>query len=254
MKKLALLAGLFSLSLFAAEFWQSKPFTSWSDKDVQRLMTSSPWAKTVSIAPDSVGSGGGGGKRGKGGGGGMGDTGVDSGANSGPASGMGGAGGGRGGPQEVNGGGPAGGAPSIEFFVRWQSSLPVKEAMMRAKYGSEAATSPESKKFLETEEKYYILAIEGVPAGRRGQADPEGLKTTLKKDASLVVKGKDPILPVDVEVKTQGRQMNAFFFFPKTDPLTLDDKEVEFESKVGDISVKSKFRLKDMTVDGKLVL
>jgi hypothetical protein len=44
------------------------------------------------------------------------------------------------------------------------------------------------------------------------------------------------------------------FLFPKTVPLTLDDKDVEFSSKVGSLMVKQKFHLKDMVFDGKLDL
>ena len=45
--------GAFGLALFAgivltAEgFWDSKPFTAWSDKELQQIMTDSPWAKKV---------------------------------------------------------------------------------------------------------------------------------------------------------------------------------------------------------------
>jgi hypothetical protein len=34
----------------------------------------------------------------------------------------------------------------------------------------------------------------------------------------------------------------------------LDDKEIEFSSKVGTIALKQKFKLKDMAVNGKLEL
>src|SRR5579862_6399667 len=39
-----------SFSLFAADFWTSKPFTQWSEKEAQRMVESSPWAKPVSVA------------------------------------------------------------------------------------------------------------------------------------------------------------------------------------------------------------
>ena len=35
--------------LLAADFWEKKEFKDWSDKDVGKMMTNSPWAKRVSI-------------------------------------------------------------------------------------------------------------------------------------------------------------------------------------------------------------
>ena len=33
----------------AAEFWEAQPFAAWSDKDVQRMLTDSPWSHQVSV-------------------------------------------------------------------------------------------------------------------------------------------------------------------------------------------------------------
>src|SRR5260370_32345310 len=75
MKKLATSILLFAVSMWAADFWLSKPYTEWSDKDVDKMLHNSPWAKPVGISMgSSMPSGGGRGQRGKGGGS-MGDTG-----------------------------------------------------------------------------------------------------------------------------------------------------------------------------------
>ncbi len=37
-----------ALSLAAADFWEKKPSAEWSDKEVNRGWTNSPWAKEVS--------------------------------------------------------------------------------------------------------------------------------------------------------------------------------------------------------------
>lgn len=36
-----------ALGGLAADFWQSKPFTEWTKKDVEQITSSSPWAQTV---------------------------------------------------------------------------------------------------------------------------------------------------------------------------------------------------------------
>jgi hypothetical protein len=40
---------LISLAVAAASVWDTKPFTDWSDKDVEKVMTDSPWAGKASL-------------------------------------------------------------------------------------------------------------------------------------------------------------------------------------------------------------
>lgn len=47
MKRVLILVLLFTATLFAADFWQSKPYTEWTKGDLERLTSSSPWAQTV---------------------------------------------------------------------------------------------------------------------------------------------------------------------------------------------------------------
>lgn len=44
------------------------------------------------------------------------------------------------------------------------------------------------------------------------------------------------------------------FAFPKTEAITLEDKEVELVSRIGQYNLKKKFKLKDMVVDGELAI
>jgi hypothetical protein len=248
MKKIVPLLLTLALCLWAADAWQSKPFTDWSDKDVQRLLNSSPWAKEVSIALGGGGGGGsskGGGKRGGGGGGGGDIGGGDS------PSGSSGGGSSRASVQEV-GGGTLGSVPSLTLIVRWQTALPIREAIAKQKYGSEAGVSPDSKKLLEEQQKYYAIVVSGLP-GRMLHASDD-MKSNLLKVTTLSVKGKDPVVAADLQ--TAGNEQNAvvLFVFPKTSPFDAEDKEVEFSSKFGPIIVKQKFKLKEMVFNGKLEL
>lgn len=245
MKKLILPAILFTLTvtLWAADFWQAKPFTEWNEKDVQKMMESSPWSKPFSVAlasttPDNTR----GGKR----------AGSTTGGSqmSGPA-----------GTSEPGGlgryagskGDPAGPVPTINLVVRWQSAMPVREAVVKAKFGNEAGTSAEAKKALEEPIEHYILAIGGVPKGAL-QGDSEELKKLMLSQGVLLIKGKDPIRPVDFMTQGKGGTAEVLFAFPKTKPITEEDKEVEFVVRIGDYSIKQRFRLKDMLFNGKLDL
>jgi len=55
----------------------------------------------------------------------------------------------------------SGPAPS-SLLIRWQDALPVKEALLRIKYGSEAASSPEAKKILGAQDEVYVIGVFSV--------------------------------------------------------------------------------------------
>src|SRR5258708_5825175 len=119
--RLALLASS-ALLLTAADFWNSKSYTEWSVKDLQKIMSDSPWAKKTSVlsleGPSAAGLGGAAPSRGSGGGRGGPPAGGD---DSAPA------------PLSEKGGG--GGAPvdmpSAQVVVSWPVALPLKQASVK---------------------------------------------------------------------------------------------------------------------------
>jgi hypothetical protein len=94
--------------------------------------------------------------------------------------------------------------------------------------------------------------VSGLPG--RAVHGNDKTKDSLLQNTSLIVKGKDPIQATDVQTGGNEQRALVLFFFPKTASLSLDDKEVEFSTKLGAIVVKQKFRLKDMMFNGKLDL
>lgn len=145
----------------------------------------------------------------------------------------------------------------------WQSALPVKQALLKQKYGTEVATSPEAKKFLDQDEAYYILKVNspmrpGGPGGAGGAGASGGAEKAvemIKQSASLRRKGKEPIAPEKVQFVPRQGGVDMFLMFSKKDAIVEEDKEVEFVFKnemTGEI--KYKFRLKDMIVGDKLAL
>ena len=40
------------------DFWDTKPYSEWNDKEVERLLKSSPWSRTVSLSVGMMGAGG----------------------------------------------------------------------------------------------------------------------------------------------------------------------------------------------------
>jgi len=79
----------------ASDFWNEKQPHEWAEKDVQRLLTKSPWAKDAAVEMDFGGMGGPG----------MGGPGM--------------------GPPGMDGPGGPGGMTAV---VRWESAAPIRDA------------------------------------------------------------------------------------------------------------------------------
>jgi hypothetical protein len=244
MKKITSLLLWLAICLWAADFWQTKPYIEWSDKEAQKIETNSPWSKQVPVPLGE--SGGGGGGTGKGRNKGMSGSGdIDSTLSNGGNA-------GRAGTQDVGGGVVPNGTASTTLTVSWRTALAVREAVAKEKFGAEAATSPDAKKMVEEEQKYYGIMVGGLPA--RALRGDQKMKESLLKNTSLIVKGKDPIQATDVQLGGNEQRAVVVFLFPKTAPFSVDDKDVEFSTKLGPIVVRQKFHLKDMVLNGKLDL
>ena len=82
------------------------------------------------------------------------------------------------------------------------------------------------------------------------QRDPD----RFKQSAFLKRKKKDNIYPEQFDIRGNEQEAEIIFAFPRGDEITLDDKNVELEVKLGQMTVKRKFKLQDMVWDGKLEL
>lgn len=237
MKKTVGLIVLFAIGLFAADFWQ-KPYTEWSEKDLTKMMTNSPWAKSASVSMSVPGGPGGGGGAPPGGGG---------------FGGGGGRGGGLqgGGGSEYGPGAQGASAPTFEIVARWQSAMPVRQAFVRLKFGAEAENSAAAQKILQVEERPYEIVLSG-PMGMFLRGKPDDTAKALSDVSFLSSARTGPVKASQIQVGKPGPSMDVVFAFPRTMPFTVDDKEVEFSTKMGSSNVKYKFRLKDMVVNGKL--
>jgi hypothetical protein len=228
-----LLQNAFALS--HDEFWNSKDPAEWTDKETTQMLTHSPWARQASI--ESQGNQG---RMGSPGGGGMGRLG-------GMGGGMGGGRGtGGGGMGQDGGGGWGGGSQNVHALVRWESALPVTAAEKKTA-PAEAAQS-------------YIISVSGLPARQNNSADEDGDRSermagTIKQYTSLERKGKDPITPDHVDFTEDVDGGTWRFSFPRSvNAITAEDKEVIFATRVGRVSLKAKFSLKDMMYKDQLAL
>jgi hypothetical protein len=221
---------LASAALTAADFWEEKDFTIWSPQQVEKMLTDSPWAKKATIVAGSLREGG--------------DLG-------GFQSGGAGVGGGGGAARDSDAGGSEfTGVRRITVTVAWISALPVRQAIARLRAGVDAPVLPDDKRLPE-EEAFYVVAVAGLPI-RVAQAAT--LNEVLAKTA-LKSKRKEPIKPADIRIVPESKQtVRVEFVFPKSTAIDLEDKEVEFVTKMGDADIAKKFPLADMMVRGRLAL
>jgi hypothetical protein len=135
--------------------------------------------------------------------------------------------------------------------VAWLSGLPIRQAVVRRRIGLDAPIPPDEQRRLSEDEPFYVVAVVGLPIRvvQGGTIDEVRGRTALRPTR------KEPIKPEDIRVFPDGDQaVRVEFVFPKTNAITLDDKDVEFVTKMGAADITKKFGLADMTVRGRLAL
>jgi hypothetical protein len=263
--------------LFAAPFWVEKPYQEWSQKEVAKLLSDSPWTRSATVDFDfSAMRGGLGGQQP---GPGMGGPGMG-----GP--GMGGPG--MGGPGM---GGPGmSGMPEISATVMWRSALPIRQAMYQAAVLQESPAAEALERALGEEPAYHILALSGLPnpggpGGPRGPGDQRGpgqqapapqdpgmqasgartpppgnrppitdeqrqgmekqMEARMLANTTLTV-GNETLAAERMERVQSGEKRILLFYFPKSRNLQPSDKEAKFETQMGPLKIAATFKAKDM--------
>ncbi|MCE5308428.1 MAG: hypothetical protein LLG20_12380 [Acidobacteriales bacterium] len=237
-RTVVLIAALSAVGL-SGDFWNTKAPAQWSEKETQQILSSSPWARQAKTEFRARGERPGQGEMRppEGGGPPMG------GGERGPGPGMGGPG--MGGPM---------GPPEFKAAVRWESALPVQDALKQ--------------KLPQEYVGYYVIAVEGLPQMRRPpmrrreggpQMDQDQMRKRMmermKENTLLALKGNDSLKPERIETRASGESSIFLFFFPRGEaPFALEDKELTFSTVFGPMEVKASFPLKDMVYRGKLEL
>ena len=254
-----MLAGLgSSLAKTTADAYDNDP-SRWTGRDVYTILNKSPWTQTVkaSLASGEMG--------------GLGDSGPGAGSNGTavpppmPANsgGMGRRGGRSAGGTYSSGGGSRTSSPAksgpTEIRIQWQSAMIVRLAL--AKKGGDSVDAASIKPLNE-----YVIAVIGLPitaiGGRSASADSDStvnseqeqrIEQHVKSSASIIRPSHDPLTPTKVELD-QGSDGRMLIHFPKNDPITANDKSVEFRLAIGRTEIKKKFALKEMEFQRKLEL
>ncbi len=222
-------------SVSIAADWDKKPFPQWKEDVAYKLVTNSPWARPKRVPltwheredrplrPEDV-----------------------PGNQRSPI------------PQ---GAGPLGGVGlprqklpnDADLLVRWASALPVRQATALYRAKQQRDSKRNVTELVEARVGGYVVEIFGIPSevGHRG---PESVAALVRGSAYLLTKSGRTIRPSDVKVNIASTTMSVLVHFSDAEPLTLEDKEVEFFADVQIFQVREKFKLDDMMYGGGLAL
>ena len=248
-----------ALTVAAAQPWRNKDPKQWSKEEAAAVLTASPWAQSAPVTfpdtreapPSSVYS------------------------LPGPAQ------AGMAGPQGATDGKWDGGVsrnvggglvPSLAVLVRWDSSLPVRQALLRQKeLGSGQASKAGAEASLAAPAS-YVITVEGLlPArqyapnttlkpksdsdsqdGTRPALTTEQVLEGIMQNTALLVRGAPTLHPENVKI--DGPSGIIQVFFPRSVEITKSNKEVLFTTRFGSLNVEKRFRLNDMMYRGRLEL
>lgn len=215
--------------LTAAEFWEAKPYTKWTDQEIARVLVDSPWAKEVFIrfegefeerlrsqsrtpppapaSPAQVGR--------NAPGDGQGPLGSMVGRKRDPI--------------------PAGATVS----VRWESAKPLRQAIAATK---KTAVAPQP--------DHYTLVIDRIPPYME-QREPANLRDVLLQITELTWDREAPVRPVDASVSANADGLIVRLHFPRREEPPRAGSVAELHTRIGVSRVKCTFKVKSMVVAGK---
>lgn len=212
---------------WADDFWDEKDFLEWDIREVLKLRSDSPWAKRATVKVERGAA-----------------FNVNAALNDDVSARN---------PAAAGGGGTGfsrrSSSESIPIVVSWRSGLSFKKAIVKAAVGNSNEVTAEQQEYLAKDEEYYVLVIGSLPPDiARGFANVDDLEGKISIDR----KGKEKLFVGEVQIEAGRGEVHLLF--PKTDPITLDDKDAELNINIDDFSFKKKFKLEDMVVAGRLEL
>ena len=223
----ALLMLAFAVILWAGDkdFWKSKPYTEWTEKEVEKMLTDSPWVKKWYYDPSRYSA----------------MRAADR-------------------PETRDlreAGSIRSQMPTQPFtlFIAWSIARPWKAAVMRNQQLTTGKSNPEQEKaFIEGEELLIRIQVMSTNPRLLRELTTE----QLQESTYLEVKGKDKVkIPIARYAAPDKDNPNvALYIFPKeyegNPVLTPEVKEISFRTKISKAEIKVKFKTKDMKVNDQI--
>jgi hypothetical protein len=226
-----------ALKLAAKDFWEEKPFTEWNEQEAMKLLSASPWSRTLTVLGGTLA----------------------------PAQAanrvtdlptLSGTGAGRGTAIGQAGSGLGTGGDSVSLYVSWFSSGRIRQALGRLAQIRNHAPETEVRKFVEQPSEDYEICVAGPALEAFNSLSLADFKpkTVLvsKKDKSKALPLKGYVAPKE---RSDGMAVFSFERLLNGKPaFGLEDQEVEFVAHGKKVVLKASFKLAKMTIAGNLDL
>lgn len=121
--------------------------------------------------------------------------------------------------------------------VVWESAAPVRAALQS--------------KLPDGFDGRYVLGVSGVPLAK---SEAKGAMDRLRQVTTLQIKNRQPLEAAGVQVQHEHGTVYLFGFAKEGLPLSRDEKEVVFTTRMGNTVFTAKFNPKDMLYHGELSL
>ncbi len=246
------------VAVAASQPWRGKDPKEWNRQEAEAVLTASPWAQGADATfpdpreapPQSVYS-------------------LPGPAQAGMASPAGATDGKWDGGVSRNTG--AGLLPTLSVLVRWDSALPIRQALLRSKDLGIKLPSDEIAAAVK-EPAFYVLSVTGLlpgkqyektgtlPAkstsesddGTRAPLSTEQVLEGLMQNTRLAIRKGKVLHPENITMDADTGTVHVFF--PRTTQITKADKEVLFTTRFGSLNVEKRFRLSELMYKGQLEL
>ena len=143
----------------------------------------------------------------------------------------------------------------MPLYIRWHSSIRIREALGRLGQLQQNVPEAEVKKFVEEPVDDYQITITGPLLDAFNQLTLSSLrqKTFLasKKNKRKKIALKNYVAPKD---RGDGVALFSFSAAEGIPAFTAEDEEIEFVAQANKINLKASFKLSKMTNNGKLDL
>lgn len=227
---------LFAITLTAAD-WDRKPFPDWSDNEVLRLLTNSPWTRARSVdfqwhkrdltqldVRDIPGTSG---------------PNAKTNQSYSPI-------GGIGVPRSSL-------PPSADLLIRWSSALPIRQAVALYKVRESKLDTKELNKLVGVAGPDYILEIHGLPA-EVAHLGTGAVELAATRAVTVRTGSGRTLRPARAEARLDGLRLTLLLHFPRTTEITLADKDLDVEADFEIFRFRERYSLRQMRYLGALDL
>jgi hypothetical protein len=135
---------------------------------------------------------------------------------------------------------------TADLIFRWSSALPVRQAKALYRLREQKGELAKVSEMVEARAgSSYALEIFGIPTVA-AHAGTEAVSALLTRSAAIRTKGGRTIRAERTTTELAGDVLVSTISFPREEPLTVEDKEIEVMGDVQVFEFSERFRLKDM--------